>query len=64
MQLRDAPNLFRVMCGRLRVGKGFFAVYCLSWSVRSCVRPVWVRRLTWPLAIMLSAERVPIKSTQ
>ena len=30
----------RVMCGRLRVGKGFFDVYCLSWSVLSCVRPV------------------------
>ena len=31
------------------------------WSVQPCVRPVM--RHTWPLAIMPSADQVPIKST-
>ena len=51
------------MCGRLPVGKGFFTVM-QSWSVLPCVRPVCAALLLGPLAIMLSADQVPIKSTQ
>src|SRR5665811_2538215 len=48
------------MCGRLRVGKGFLHV-C---SIGRCshVFGLLVRH-TWPLAIMPSADQVPVKST-
>ncbi len=51
------------MCGRLRVGKGFFERY--RSAGRSChVFGLLMRRCSWPLAIMLSADRVPVKSTR
>src|SRR5665811_411961 len=68
--LRYAPNSDRflrrsemtlcAMCGRLRVGKGFLHV-C---SIGRCshVFGLLVRH-TWPLAIMPSADQVPVKST-
>jgi hypothetical protein len=48
------------MCGRLRVDKDFLHV-C---SIGRCshVFGLWMR-LTWPLAIMPSADQVPVKST-
>ena len=51
------------MCGRLPVGKGFLEVMH-GWSELPCVRPVDAALFAWPLAIMLSADRVPVKSTQ
>src|SRR5665811_2611489 len=53
------PSLY-AMCGRLRVGKGFLHV-C---SIGRCshVFGLLVRH-TWPLAIMPSADQVPVKST-
>ena len=51
------------MCGRLRVVKGVLIVDALAG--RSChVFGLLMRRLTWPLAIMLSADRVPVKNTR
>ena len=51
------------MCGRLRVGKGFFERY--RTAGRSChVFDLLMRHGSWPLAIMLSADRVPVKSTR
>ena len=48
-----------VMCGRRLIGKDFFDV-CAA-LVGSCVRPLM--RLGWPLALMLSADQVPIVRT-
>jgi len=43
--------------------QGFFERY--RTAGRSChVFGLLMRRLTWPLAIMLSADRVPVKSTR
>ena len=51
------------MCGRLRVGKGFFERY--RSAGRSChVFGLLMRHCSWPLAIMLSADRVPVKNTR
>src|SRR6516225_2793360 len=49
-----------VMCGRRRLGKNFLTC-CSIGRVRSCVRPVCAA--VKPLAIMLCADRVPIRST-
>jgi hypothetical protein len=49
-----------VMCGRRRLGKNFLSC-CSIGRVRSCVRPVCAA--VKPLAIMLCADRVPIRST-
>jgi len=55
--------LLSAMCGRLRVGKGFFER--LRTAGRSChVFGLLMRHCSWPLAIMLSADRVPVKSTR
>jgi hypothetical protein len=51
------------ICGRLPVGKGFFdgdAVLVGAAICPACCRGT----LRWPLAIMLSADQVPVKSTQ
>jgi hypothetical protein len=51
------------MCGRLRVGKGFFER--LRTAGRSChVFGLLMRHCSWPLAIMLSADRVPVINTR
>ena len=51
------------MCGRLRVVKGVLIVDALAG--RSChVFGLLMRHCSWPLAIMLSADRVPVKSTR
>src|ERR1039457_691964 len=58
LQCRDCPLC--AMCGRLRVGKGFLH-FC---SIGRCshVFGLLVRH-TWPLAIMPSADQVPVIST-
>src|SRR5215472_10070202 len=48
------------MCGRRRLGKNFLTC-CSIGRVRSCVRPVCAA--VKPLAIMLCAGRVPIRSS-
>lgn len=48
------------MCGRLRVVKEFERDS--AWSWQPCVRP-FSAALTWPLALMPSADRVPVKSS-
>jgi hypothetical protein len=48
------------MCGRLRVVKDFERV--AAWSWQPCVRP-FCAALTWSLALMPSADRVPVKSS-
>jgi hypothetical protein len=50
----------RAICGRLRVVKDFERV--AAWSWQPCVRP-FCAALTWPLALMPSADRVPVKSS-
>ena len=56
------PHL-SAMCGRLHVGKGFFERY--RTAGRSChVFGLLMRHCLWPLAIMLSADRVPVISTR
>ena len=60
---RARNRLLCAMCGRLRVGKGFFERY--RTAGRSChVFGLLMRHCSWPLAIMLSADRVPVKSTR
>src|ERR1035441_11104885 len=58
--LRCSEMTLSAMCGRLRVGKGFLHV-C---SIGRCshVFGLLVRH-TWPLAIMPSADQVPVIST-
>lgn len=51
-----ANDCLRPMCGRLSIGKGLVSG-CTWWSVRPCVRPLV--RLSLPLAIMPSADRIP-----
>jgi len=51
------------MCGRLPVGKGFFDGYAELVGAAMCPACLCGADL-WPLAIMLSADQVPIKSTQ
>ena len=47
---------------RLRVGKGFCGYRTAG---RSChVFGLLLRLFSWPLAIVLSADRVPVKSTR
>jgi hypothetical protein len=51
------------MCGRLPVGKGFFDSNATLVGAAMC--PACLRGADpWPLAIMLSADQVPVKSTQ
>src|SRR5665811_2346538 len=58
LQCRDCPLC--AMCGRLRVGKDFLHV-C---SIGRCSHVFGLlARHTWPLAIMPSADQVPVKST-
>ena len=51
------------MCGRLPVGKGFFDGDTELVGAAMCPACL-CGTVTWPLAIMLSADQVPIKSTQ
>ena len=51
------------MCGRLPVGKGFFDGDAELVGAAMCPACLCGTDL-WPLAIMLSADQVPIKSTQ
>ena len=54
---------FIAMCGRLPVGKGFIDAKAMLVGAAMC--PACLRgTVTWPLAIMLSADQVPVKSTQ
>ena len=48
------------MCGRLLVGKGYHHVAGL---VGAAMCPAFNWRFSWPLAIMPSADQVPVKST-
>src|SRR5689334_13044369 len=48
------------MCGRLRIGKGF--LHACSIGRSSHVFGLLARH-TWPLAIMPSADQVPVKNT-
>jgi hypothetical protein len=51
------------MCGRLRVVKGVLIVDALAG--RNChVFGLLMRHCSWPLAIMLSADRVPVNNTR
>ena len=55
---QSPERLLCAMCGRLRVVKGVLIVDALAG--RSChVFGLLMRRLTWPLAIMLSADPGP-----
>ena len=58
---RTAGPYIRVMCGRRLIGKSFLDVAA---ALVGCghVSGLFVRR-GWPLALMLSADRVPIAST-
>ncbi len=51
------------ICGRLPVGKGFFDgdAALVGAAICSAFR---CGALRWPLAIMLSADQVPVKNTQ
>ena len=51
------------MCGRLPVGKGFLDGYAELVGAAMCPACL-CGAVIWPLAIMLSADQVPIKSTQ
>ncbi len=51
------------MCGRLPVGKGFFDGDAELVGAAMCPACL-CGAVIWPLAIMLSADQVPIKSTQ
>jgi hypothetical protein len=51
------------MCGRLPVGKVFVDVYAELVGAAMCSACL-CGTVTWPLAIMLSADQVPVKSTQ
>ena len=51
------------MCGLLPVGKGFFDGYAELVGAAMCPACL-CGAVILPLAIMLSADRVPIKSTQ
>ena len=59
--LTEGP--FVAMCGRLPVGKGFFDGDTELVGAAMCPACL-CGTVTWPLAIMLSADQVPIKSTQ
>src|SRR5260370_41219794 len=51
-------KLLRAMCGRLRVGKDFLH----ERSIGRCSHVLGLlMRFTWPLAIMPSADQVPVK---
>jgi len=50
----------RAMCGRLRIGKDFLHAYSIGRS--SHVFGLRVRH-AWPLAIMPSADQVPVKNS-
>ena len=55
--------LARSICGRLPVGKGFLDGDAVLVGAAIC--PAFeCGALRWPLAIMLSADQVPVKSTQ
>ena len=58
-----AKNPLIAMCGRLPVGKGFFDGDTELVGAAMCPACL-CGTVTWPLAIMLSADQVPIKSTQ
>jgi len=51
------------ICGRLPVGKGFYDGDAASAGAAIC--PAFgCGTIRWPLAIMLSADQVPVKSKQ
>jgi hypothetical protein len=56
-------NSHVAICGRLPVGKGFLDGDEVLVSAAIC-SACCCGTLGWPLAIMLSADRVPVKSTQ
>src|ERR1700744_4990625 len=60
-RLRVGKSFFTFcMCGRLRVGKSFFT-FC---SIGRCSHVFGLlMRLTWPLAIMPSADQVPTNNS-
>src|SRR6516165_9033813 len=55
-----SPRQLRAMCGRLRVGKGL--LHACSIGRSSHVFGLLARH-TWPLAIMPSADQVPVNSS-
>ena len=60
---REGEGQLIAMCGRLPVGKGFFDGDTKLVGAAMCPACL-CGTVTWPLAIMLSADQVPIKSTQ
>ena len=54
---------FVAICGRLRIGKGFLDGDAVLVGAAICPASL-CGAVTWPLAIMLSADRVPVKCTQ
>ena len=63
VRCRRRGRAFSAICGRLAVGKGFLIFF--RTAGRSChLCGLFLRHVRWPLAIMLSADRVPVKSTR
>jgi len=54
---------FVAICGRLPVGKGFLDGNAVLVGAAICPA-CCCGALRWPLAIMLSADQVPVKNTQ
>jgi hypothetical protein len=61
--VEPAEGPLLAICGRLPVGKGILDGDAMLVGAAICPA-FWCGTLRWPLAIMLSADQVPVISTQ